>query len=72
MKNNNVLKCYLRRPSTGSSITYRLPAIPRHEVAKFIRSHMSGWELWSIFEMRSDEKRWPTGRACKCAACGQE
>jgi hypothetical protein len=59
MKNNKVLKCYLRRPSTGSSITYRLPAIPRHEVAKFIRRHMPGWGLGSIFEIRSDEKRWP-------------
>jgi hypothetical protein len=59
MKNNKVLKCYLRRPSTGSSITYRLPAIPRNKVAKFIRRHMPGWELGSIFEIRSDEQRWP-------------
>ena len=59
MKNNKVLKCCLSRPSTGSSITYRLPAISRHKVARFIRRHMPGWELGNIFEIGSDEERWP-------------
>jgi hypothetical protein len=59
MNANLVLKCYLFRHSTASTITYRLPSIPRHLVEDYIRHQMPGWELGAIFEDTSNEKGWP-------------